>query len=49
MYFDQNDISYGSMYIFIPNMKSLCLVMWLGGLNIANANDDDNNGQSMTV
>ena len=47
------------MYIFTPNMKFLCLTMWLGGLYTdndidadanTNANSDTNNdGKSMIV
>ena len=47
------------MYIFTPNMKFLCLTMWLGGLYTDNDTDADadtdsdtdpnNDGQSMIV
>ena len=33
---------YGHVYIFIPNMKFLCLTMWLGGLYTDNDDADTN-------
>ena len=45
----------GHVYIFTPNMKFLCLTMWLGGLYTENntdsdtKNDPDNDRQSMIV
>ena len=42
------------MYIFTPNMKFLCLTMWLGGLYTNNDNtnanaDNDDDGQSIVI
>ena len=40
------------MRIFIPDMKFLCLTLWLGGVctdDTNNGANDDNNGQSMIV
>ena len=36
------------MYILTPNMKFLCLTLWLGGLYTHNS-DTNNDGQSMIV
>ena len=39
-------IYHGHMDIFIPNMKFLCLTLWLGGVSTdANTADNDDTGQ----
>ena len=40
--FDVHILVQGHMYVFTPNMKFLCLTMWLGELYTDNADDADN-------